>query len=51
MGRGVTFPGASDVWMPLVRTPAMQRRDSRTLTVFGRLRPACRGANGARGVK
>ena len=39
MGKGVTFPGASDVWMPLVRTPAMERRDSRTLTVFGRLRP------------
>lgn len=32
-----TFPGTSDLWIPLIRTPAMERRNSRTLTMFGRL--------------
>jgi predicted permease len=32
-----TFPGTSDLWLPLMRTPAMERRSSRTLTMFGRL--------------
>ena len=32
-----TFPGTSDLWLPLMRTPALERRASRTLTVFGRL--------------
>ena len=38
MPAGVTFPGASDLWMPLVRTAALDRRDSRRLTLFGRLK-------------
>jgi predicted permease len=37
MPRGVTFPGASNLWMPLVRTSELQRRDARNLTMFGRL--------------
>jgi len=37
MGPGVTFPGATDLWTPLVRTPALQQRSARTLTLFGRL--------------
>ena len=39
MAPGMTFPGTSDLWLPLVRTPAMERRESRTLSVFGRLAP------------
>ena len=39
LARGVTFPGATDLWLPLVQTAAMKRRDSRTLTMFGRLAP------------
>ena len=37
MPRGVTFPGASNLWMPLVRTSELQRRDARNLTIFGPL--------------
>jgi predicted permease len=37
MPRGVTFPGASHLWMPLVRTSELQQRDVRNLTMFGRL--------------
>ncbi len=37
MPRGVTFPGASSLWMPLVRTADLQRRNLRSLTMFGRL--------------
>jgi putative ABC transport system permease protein len=37
MAKGVTFPGATDLWMPLTRTKATERRDSRNLTMFGRL--------------
>ena len=39
MAAGMTFPGTSDLWLPLVRTPAMDRRDARTFTMFGRLAP------------
>ncbi len=39
MAAGVTFPGASDLWLPLVRTAALDRRDTRRLTLFGRLKP------------
>lgn len=39
MPPGVTFPGASDLWLPLVRTAAFERRDTRRLTLFGRLKP------------
>ena len=39
LARGVTFPGATDLWLPLGQTAAMKRRDSRTLTMFGRLAP------------
>jgi putative ABC transport system permease protein len=37
MAKGVTFPGASNLWMPLVRTSELQQRDARNLTMFGRL--------------
>jgi predicted permease len=37
MPRGLTFPGASSLWMPLVRTNDLQRREVRGLTMFGRL--------------
>jgi hypothetical protein len=37
MPRGVTFPGASSVWMPLVRSADPQQREVRSLTLFGRL--------------
>ncbi len=39
MPKGMTFPGASDLWLPLVQTDAMQRRGARTLTMFGRTLP------------
>ena len=39
MAKGMTFPGASDLWLPLVQTDAMRRRGSRTLTMFGRMLP------------
>ena len=39
MRKGMTFPGASDAWLPLVQTDALARRGSRTLTLFGRLPP------------
>ena len=38
MPKGLTFPGASDLWLPLVRPEAM-RRGARTLTLFARTRP------------
>jgi putative ABC transport system permease protein len=37
MSRGFTFPGASSLWMPLVRTTELDRRELRGLTMFGRL--------------
>jgi putative ABC transport system permease protein len=37
MPRGVAFPGASSVWMPLVRTPDVQKREVRSFTAFGRV--------------
>ena len=37
MARGMTFPGASDLWLPL-RPQNLQRRDARTLTMFARLK-------------
>jgi predicted permease len=48
MRPGVKFPGVSDVWLPLIVTPAMeQRRESRSLTMFARLAPGAtvRSAN------
>ena len=39
MPRGVTFPGASSLWMPIARTPDTDKREVRNLTVFGRLAP------------
>ncbi len=39
MPRGLTFPGASNLWMPLARTPNWNERDFRGLTMFGRLAP------------
>jgi putative ABC transport system permease protein len=38
MRPGVTFPGTSDLWLPLVLTDVMRlKRDSRSLTMFARL--------------
>jgi len=37
MEPGMTFPGATDLWMPLVQTSALEQRSARTLTLFGRL--------------
>ncbi len=37
MPRGLIFPGASELWMPLVRSGDWRKRDSRSLTMFGRL--------------
>ena len=39
MPAGMTFPGASDMWLPLVQTDAMRRRNARPLTMFGRMKP------------
>ena len=39
MPPGITFPGTSDLWLPLVRTGSFSRRESRTLTMFARLAP------------
>ena len=39
MPKGLTFPGAMDLWLPITRTASTERRDSRNLTMFGRLAP------------
>jgi putative ABC transport system permease protein len=42
MAEGLTFPGATDLWLPYMRTATSNRRDARSLTMFGRL---ARGAS------
>ena len=41
MPEGFKFPQAADLWMPLAQSPKLteQKRDARTLDVFGRLNP------------
>lgn len=39
MPKGFRFPVQQDLWMPLVRTAELEKRDSRLLSVFGRLAP------------
>ena len=39
MPKGFRFPVQQDLWMPLVPTPELQKRDARSLNVFARLRP------------
>ena len=39
MAPRMTFPGTSDVWLPLPRPDNLLRRDVRNLTMFARLRP------------
>ena len=38
MAPRMTFPGTSDLWLPLPRPDNLQRRDQRNLTMFARLR-------------
>lgn len=40
MPQGMQFPYNAELWMPFVPTPVQQRRDVRSLAVFGRLLPA-----------
>jgi putative ABC transport system permease protein len=39
MPEAMKFPDNTAIWVPFVPTDAQERRDSRILTVFGRLRP------------
>ena len=39
MAEGMKFPTNTDVWIPLVPDTEMERRDTRGLTLFGRLAP------------
>ena len=39
MPEGEQFPSNTEIWTPIVPTAAQQKRDSRFLQVFGRLRP------------
>ncbi len=39
MAEGEQFPSNTEIWTPIVRTADQQKRDSRFLQVFGRLRP------------
>jgi hypothetical protein len=40
MPNGYRFPSGVDMWMPLVPTPELQRRDNRRIMGFGILKPA-----------
>jgi predicted permease len=39
MPAGLKFPVNSDLWMPLVPTPDLEKRDNRSLEVWGMLKP------------
>jgi predicted permease len=39
MPRGFRFPATLDMWMPLVPTPDLEKRTSRSLILFGMLKP------------
>ncbi len=39
MPKGFEFPTTIDMWMPLVPTPELAKRDSRPLQLFGTLKP------------
>ncbi len=39
MPEGFKFPGGTDMWMPLVPSPELEKRDNRPLQVFGMLKP------------
>ena len=39
MPKGFKFPSGTDMWMPLVPTPELEKRDNRQLRVFGMLKP------------
>jgi predicted permease len=39
MPEGFKFPGDTDMWMPLVPSPELEKRDNRPLQVFGMLKP------------
>ena len=47
MPPGVRFPGNTSLWMPLVPTAEWEKRESRNLTMFGRLAPGA-GVGSAR---
>jgi predicted permease len=38
MPKGFKFPSGTDMWMPLVPTPELEKRDNRQLRVFGMLK-------------
>jgi predicted permease len=44
MPEGFKFPGGTDMWMPLVPSPELEKRDNRTLQVFGMLKPGIKMA-------
>ncbi len=52
MPEGFRFPVVSDIWQPLAQMPglARQKRDARTLTVFGRLAARKRDTGGPVGA-
>ncbi|HEY3628752.1 MAG TPA: ABC transporter permease [Terracidiphilus sp.] len=39
MPRGYRFPSGVDMWMPLVPTPELQKRDNRRIMAYGILKP------------
>ncbi|HVU48182.1 MAG TPA: ABC transporter permease [Terracidiphilus sp.] len=39
MPKGFKFPTTVDMWMPLVPTPELEKRDNRPLQLFGTLKP------------
>lgn len=39
MPKGFRFPTTVDLWMPLVPTPELEKRDNRPLQLFGTLKP------------
>jgi putative ABC transport system permease protein len=39
MPEGFKFPSGTDMWMPLLPTPELEKRDNRPLQVFGMLKP------------
>jgi predicted permease len=39
MAEGMKFPNNNDLWLPLVPDAQMERRDARSMNLFGRLQP------------
>lgn len=51
MPPGFKFPQSQDLWMPLVPTPALEKRPNRSLQVFGLLRPGISISQGSANLR